>query len=100
MSEIWVELLDSDDYAACEKIHLLEWGDEICDVEVKWETAFDDVTQQTPPSSRNWMLGYPRHNHTEFEIDNAVVHIDNLDSIMSGPGRGCNHHRPIPYDIF
>lgn len=86
--KIWVQLVDSN-HAAYTKTQLIESGDEICNVEAEWETAADDASHQTPPNGHNWMSGYPRHNHIELRVGKAVIHIDCLHSLMSGPSRGC-----------
>jgi len=68
---------------------LVKLREAICEINAKWETATDDISQQTPPIDRNWISGFPRHEHTELQIGREFIHVDYLKSMMSGPSRGC-----------
>ena len=56
-------------------------------IKLRWQIAPDDARYQPPQKGSSFHPGYPRHRHTEFKVDDTVVHIDRIQVTKGGPGR-------------
>ena len=73
--------------ASTEKAQKTKRGKRLKQIEVSWETAPDDVQYQPVPQDSHFAKGSPCHLHTEFKVDDVLIHIDRLYANKYAPGR-------------
>lgn len=79
--------------ATIAEVRKAKWGEKLREIEVVWETAPDDASYQPAPEDAHFSEGSPSHVHTEFQIDDQLIHIDRLHADKLCPGRSYTEFR-------
>ena len=62
-------------------------GRKLKTIKPRWRIAPDDARYQPPKQGSGYYQGSPSHRHTDFKVDDTVIHVDCVSANKGGPGR-------------